>query len=105
MRSRLSQTEVVTVEPLPQSTVATPIRTCVGCRERAPAAELLRVVASNGRLMPDASKRLPGRGASIHPSEPCLQAAARRRAWARALRIAGPVDDSAVVAALATRVY
>ncbi len=93
------------MESMPQSGDTTPIRTCVGCRERAPAGELLRVIASDGRLLPDASKRLPGRGASIHPRESCLQAASRRRAWARALRIAGPVDDSAVVAALVTRVY
>ena len=89
---------------MPRSKAATPTRTCVGCRERAPAAGLLRVTSSDGRLIPDPAKRLPGRGASIHPSESCLQAAGRRRAWARALRLAGPIDDSAVVAAIVSRV-
>jgi predicted RNA-binding protein YlxR (DUF448 family) len=96
---------VVTKGPAPLTTGATPIRTCVGCRERMPAADLLRVIATDGRLLPDPDKRLPGRGASIHPRESCLQAAGRRRAWARALRITGPVDDSAVVAAIVARVY
>ncbi|HZB21165.1 MAG TPA: YlxR family protein [Blastococcus sp.] len=72
-----------------------PVRTCVGCRRRAPASELLRVVLRSGALVPDPRRRLPGRGASVHPTPECLHAAERRRAFARALRLpggSGPVE-------------
>ncbi|SNS07310.1 Predicted RNA-binding protein YlxR, DUF448 family [Geodermatophilus pulveris] len=66
-----------------------PVRTCVGCRERAPVTDLLRVVARDGVLVPDPRRRLPGRGASLHPTPECLHAAERRRAFPRALRLPG----------------
>ena len=79
-----------------------PVRTCIGCRERELAAELLRLVAvssGNGQcaVAVDTARRLPGRGALLHPEDRCLQAAIRRRAFARALRITGSPDTSAVV--------
>ncbi|MFN8042069.1 MAG: YlxR family protein [Mycobacterium sp.] len=79
-----------------------PVRTCVGCRKRELAVELLRVVAvSVGNGSPavtvDQAGNLPGRGAWLHPDDRCLQAAIRRRAFARALRITGSPDTSAVV--------
>ncbi|TFV70571.1 YlxR family protein [Blastococcus sp. CT_GayMR19] len=61
----------------------------MGCRERAPASDLLRVVVRSGALVPDVRRRLPGRGASVHPTPECLSAAERRRAFARALRLPG----------------
>ncbi|GAB3202839.1 YlxR family protein [Geodermatophilus arenarius] len=64
-----------------------PVRTCVGCRERAPVTDLLRVVHRSGTLVPDPRRRLPGRGASVHPTPECLHAAERRRAFSRALRL------------------
>ncbi|WP_106280058.1 DUF448 domain-containing protein [Geodermatophilus tzadiensis] len=66
-----------------------PVRTCVGCRERAPVTDLLRVVVRDGALVPDPRRRLPGRGASLHPTPECLRAAERRRAFPRALRLPG----------------
>ncbi|WP_097194152.1 DUF448 domain-containing protein [Blastococcus aggregatus] len=66
-----------------------PVRTCVGCRRRAPVTDLLRVVVSSGILVPDPRRRLPGRGASVHPTPGCLLAAERRRAFNRALRLPG----------------
>jgi len=69
-----------------------PVRTCVGCRERAPVTELLRVVARDGTLIPDPRRRLPGRGASLHPTPECLHAAVRRRAFPRALRSSARVE-------------
>ena len=74
-----------------------PVRTCVGCRERAPVTDLLRVVARDGVLVPDPRRRLPGRGASLHPSPECLRTAERRRAFPRALRLPG--GGSTLVAA------
>ncbi|WP_218120791.1 YlxR family protein [Geodermatophilus sp. DSM 45219] len=61
----------------------------MGCRERAPVTDLLRVVARDGALVPDPRRRLPGRGASLHPTPECLRTAERRRAFARALRLPG----------------
>jgi len=45
----------------------------------------------------DAASNLPGRGAWLHPNQQCLSVAIRRRAFARALRITGSPDTSAVV--------
>ena len=69
-----------------------PVRTCVGCRARAPVTDLLRVVAVDGALVPDPRRRLPGRGASLHPTPECLHAAERRRAFLRALRCSTPLE-------------
>ncbi|ORB62457.1 DNA-binding protein [Mycobacterium shinjukuense] len=78
------------------------MRTCVGCRKRELAVGLLRVVAEstgNGSyaVIVDTTRRLPGRGAWLHPERRCVQQAIRRRAFTRALRIAGTPDTSAVV--------
>jgi hypothetical protein len=58
--------------------------------------ELLRVVAVSGQLVPDLRSRLPGRGAYVHPESGCLNLAERRKAFQRALRVAGPLDLSAL---------
>jgi len=67
-----------------------PIRTCIGCRVRADRADLLRVVAVDSHVHPDPERRMPGRGAWLHPS--CLAVAESRRAFGRALRVSGPLD-------------
>ncbi|MDX6743407.1 YlxR family protein [Actinocorallia sp. A-T 12471] len=72
-------------------------RTCVGCRDRAVRADLLRVVAEGGVLVPDPRKRLPGRGASVHPDSRCLELAIRRRAFSRALRLEALPDSSVLL--------
>ena len=79
-----------------------PVRMCIGCRKRELAVELLRVVAvpaGNGQSAVSVDTRgcHPGRGAWLHPADRCLTAAIRRRAFGRALRIAGTPDTSAVV--------
>lgn len=86
---------------------AAPQRTCVGCRARTDRSRLLRVVAEPGAVapvavVPDPAARLPGRGAWLHPDPDCLELAERRRAFARALRVQGPVDAGNVRAYLAT---
>jgi hypothetical protein len=73
-----------------------PVRTCVGCRERSAKSTLLRVVADGDRLVPDPNGRLPGRGASVHPDPRCVDLAEKRRAFPRALRLAGPLDVSLI---------
>ncbi|MBM6546004.1 YlxR family protein [Janibacter sp. YIM B02568] len=74
---------------------AGPQRTCIGCRRTDSRSVLLRVVAEprgdgNPVVVPDPRRRLPGRGAWIHPDTVCLDLAVRRRAFARALR--APVE-------------
>ena len=76
---------------LSTSPARTPVRTCIGCRERAAKSELLRVVlgsGSDGRpaAVPDPDGTAPGRGAHLHPTTACYDLAARRRAFARVLR-------------------
>ena len=73
-----------------------PVRTCVGCRVRDAKPALLRVVVVDGALAVDLFGRLPGRGASVHPDPACVELADRRRAFARALRVPGPLDISPV---------
>ncbi|ALU71406.1 YlxR family protein [Rhodococcus qingshengii] len=78
-----------------------PVRTCVGCREQGSAVDLLRVVVGEqgpegSPLVPDVSRRLPGRGAWLHLDPSCLSLAERRRAFSRALRVSGNLDTSAV---------
>jgi uncharacterized protein len=72
------------------------VRTCVGCRARALAEELLRVVAEDGKLVPDPRRRHAGRGAWLHPVPVCLDSAERKKAFPRALRVQGPLDAQAV---------
>jgi len=87
-----------------------PIRTCIGCRQRAAATELLRVVVApdaTGRdarpVVPDPRRRIAGRGAWLHIDPGCVELAQRRRAFARALRAPGPLDPASVVEYVAIR--
>ena len=43
-------------------------------------------------IVPDLRRRLPGRGAYLHPDLRCLEQAERRRAFPRVLRRQGPLD-------------
>lgn len=67
---------------------------CIGCRERSPKRELLRVTLGADAdgppvVVPDPAGTAPGRGAHLHPVTACLELAERRRAFARALRWEG----------------
>ncbi|MFC9789943.1 YlxR family protein [Rhodococcus sp. NPDC127528] len=86
-----------------QSRVQTgfPVRTCIGCRKQVLAADLLRIVARQVQsegwvLVPDPGRRLPGRGAWLHPDRNCLIQAEKRRAFGRALRVSGSLDTAAL---------
>lgn len=52
-------------------------------------------------LVVDERRRMPGRGAWLHPEQRCLELAVRRRAFGRALRHAGPLGTAAVEQAVA----
>ncbi|HRN29246.1 MAG TPA: YlxR family protein [Terrimesophilobacter sp.] len=66
-----------------------PVRTCLGCRQRAARSSLVRVVAHSGEAVVDARATLPGRGAWVHPNPRCVSTAIERRAFRRALRVEG----------------
>ena len=70
------------------------VRTCLGCRQRAPRTSLVRVVARDGRVAVDTAARLPGRGAWVHPDSGCVSSAIRRNAFGRALRVSGSLDTT-----------
>ncbi|WP_179427990.1 YlxR family protein [Spelaeicoccus albus] len=81
------------------------VRTCIGCRRRAPRQSLLRVViktAEAGRpdgmpvIVPDRPRSAEGRGAWLHFDERCVDQARRRSAFGRALKTSGQVDIGAV---------
>jgi predicted RNA-binding protein YlxR (DUF448 family) len=77
----LLETPVVTA-------LARPIRTCVGCRQKAQRRDLIRLVwdAISHAVVVDRQKCLPGRGAWLHPDVDCLKKAGRSKAIGRALR-------------------
>ena len=85
---------------LTPSPASNPVRTCLGCRSRAPQSALLRVVARDGTVIPDAAAILPGRGAWVHPAQDCLATAVKRRAFGRALRVQTALDTTVLAAAI-----
>ena len=81
--------------------VGVPIRTCIGCRRRAPAADLLRVglvsltsadAVSHATLI--VSRTASGRGAWLCRDVSCLDTARKRKAFSRAFRAS--VSDAAI---------
>jgi uncharacterized protein len=63
-----------------------PIRSCAGCGHRSPQWEMVRFVAADSGLRLDLERRLPGRGAYLHASEPCYVAFVARKPPLRSLR-------------------
>ncbi len=62
-----------------------PERSCVACRQRAPKADLLRIVRSAAGARVDLMGSASGRGAYVHRDPACADAAIRRGAVASAL--------------------
>lgn len=89
-------------EDLPAN--AGPVRSCIGCGARRVQEELTRlVVGSEGVVVVDRRRQLPGRGAYLCGAG-CLAAAVKRKAFGRAFRgKAGPVDPLVLGQALETR--
>lgn len=84
-------------DPRP-ATPRAPQRTCVGCRAVVPQHQLVRLVFDGPRLVVDAARVRPGRGAYVHAAASCL-ASAGRGGIARSLRRAvQPGDLKRIVA-------
>ncbi|MCB9614304.1 MAG: DUF448 domain-containing protein [Sandaracinus sp.] len=82
-----------------EATTRAPIRTCAGCREALPQEELVRlaVVPEAPWLVPDAKGKLGGRGVWVMPSVECIERAAKKGGFARALKRKVDVDPIVLV--------
>ena len=70
-----------------------PQRQCVGCREKKPKPELIRVVrAPDGGISLDARGKAAGRGAYLCPDPECLKKAIRSKALDRSLEVTIPEE-------------
>jgi predicted RNA-binding protein YlxR (DUF448 family) len=63
-----------------------PIRSCVGCGQRAPQRDLLRFIGVPEGLRLDERACLPGRGAYLHRAAACWDAFLTRKPPLRSLR-------------------
>ena len=70
-----------------------PQRQCMGCRERKPKRELIRVVRSpEGNVSLDFGGKMNGRGAYLCPNMECLKKAIRSKSLERSLEVEIPED-------------
>ncbi|MEW6033209.1 MAG: YlxR family protein [Bacillota bacterium] len=76
-----------------------PLRTCLGCGQKRPKKELVRVVRSPaGVIELDETGRRSGRGAYVCPSAACLAAAVKAKKLEKALEAPVPDDVAASLA-------
>ncbi len=54
------------------------------------------MVSIDSVLVIDERAAMPGRGAWVHETQECVDAAIRRRAFVRALRVSGPLDTQTI---------
>ena len=70
-----------------------PQRQCMGCRERKPKKEMIRVVrGTDGTVSLDFGGKAPGRGAYICPDPECLKKAQRSKGLERSLEVEIPAE-------------
>ncbi|HXJ20443.1 MAG TPA: YlxR family protein [Polyangia bacterium] len=62
------------------------LRTCVGCRRRGPAGDMLRLVIESGTVTIAGRRKRSGRGASVHRDPACLESARQPGVLARAFK-------------------
>ena len=68
-----------------------PMRQCMGCRERRPKRELIRVVrCTDGSVCMDFSGKLNGRGAYLCHNAECLKKAQKAKSLERSLEVEIP---------------
>jgi len=64
-----------------------PLRTCIGCRKKRPAGELLRFTACGDTVVLSTRKdKRTGRGCYVCPTEKCIEIAIRTKVLSRVLR-------------------
>jgi hypothetical protein len=77
-------------------TMTAPTRTCIGCRRRDSAVELVRLSVTDGQVGVAGGPRelRAGRGASVHPRPGCLETGLRMDVLARAFKQRVTVADA-----------
>jgi len=80
-----------------------PQRTCIACRQVAGKRALLRLVRTEKGVEVDATGKLPGRGAYLHPYQSCWQMVLRGGRIEQALRMrVNDTDRQMLLAYMAT---
>jgi uncharacterized protein len=75
--------------------MAVPIRTCIGCRRRDTAAEMVRLrVGEAGQVDVVVAESSAGRGASLHAQPACLEKGLRPDVLSRAFKRRVTVRDT-----------
>ena len=70
-----------------------PQRLCMGCRERKPKRELIRIVrCTDGEVRLDFGGKMNGRGAYICPNAECLKKVRKSKALDRSLEVTIPEE-------------
>ena len=70
-----------------------PQRQCMGCRERKPKRDMIRVVrGTDGNVSLDFGGKMNGRGAYICPKAECLKKAQKSKALDRSLEVEIPQE-------------
>ena len=70
-----------------------PLRQCMGCRERKPKRDMIRIVrGTDGQVRLDFGGKMNGRGAYICPNPECLKKALRSKALDRSLEVTIPEE-------------
>lgn len=65
-----------------------PLRVCIGCKEKKPKKELVRIVRTPaGEVDLDLTGKKPGRGAYICPKQDCLKNALKGRRLEKSLQL------------------
>jgi uncharacterized protein len=75
-----------------------PTRTCAGCGRKAPPSAMVRLAVGDEHpfFAPDLAGKLPGRGVWVEPKRDCIERAARRGGFSRALRREVRVDPGEI---------
>ena len=73
--------------------MAVPVRTCIGCRQRDSAAEMVRLALRDGEVVVADAMRA-GRGASLHARPVCLEKGLRPDVLSRAFKRRVAIRDA-----------
>ena len=70
-----------------------PLRQCMGCRERKPKRDMIRIVrGTDGQVRLDFGGKMNGRGAYICPNPECLKKVQKSKALERSLEVPIPEE-------------
>lgn len=83
-------------------------RLCAGCREHGAREDLVRfaihVEDGVAMLVPDVTRKLGGRGVSVHPTPACIEAAVKRGGFAKAASAKVDAEPAVLIGALVQQI-